>query len=134
MLLNFTVENCLSFKSEQEFTMLRKGRHGTQEEQGAWSRIFPVAVIYGDNAAGKSNLLKCMNFSPISYAIVLLFARALIRSFSCWTVKAQSNRLRSILNSSPKMGTVANTGSVSMPTRCWRKCCGCFGLRPIGAL
>lgn len=22
----------------------------------------PVAVIYGDNAAGKSNLLKCMNF------------------------------------------------------------------------
>lgn len=62
MLLNFTVENCLSFKSEQEFTMLRKGRHGTQEEQGAWSRISPVAVIYGDNAAGKSNLLKCMNF------------------------------------------------------------------------
>lgn len=42
MLLNFTVENCLSFKSEQEFTMLRKDRHGTQEEQGgAWSRIFP---------------------------------------------------------------------------------------------
>lgn len=34
MLLNFTVENCLSFKSEQEFTMLRKDRHGTQEEQG----------------------------------------------------------------------------------------------------
>ena len=34
MLLNFTVENRLSFKSEQEFTMLRKGRHGTQEEQG----------------------------------------------------------------------------------------------------
>ncbi|WP_257994382.1 AAA family ATPase [Bifidobacterium breve] len=64
MLLNFTVENCLSFKSEQEFTMLRKDRHGTQEEQGgAWSRIPPpVAVIYGDNAAGKSNLLKCMNF------------------------------------------------------------------------
>lgn len=62
MLLNFTVENCLSFKSEQEFTMLRNDRHGTQEEQGAWSRISPVAVIYGDNAAGKSNLLKCMNF------------------------------------------------------------------------
>lgn len=63
MLLNFTVENCLSFKSEQEFTMLRKDRHGTQEEQGGHGVGFPpVAVIYGDNAAGKSNLLKCMNF------------------------------------------------------------------------
>lgn len=62
MLLNFTVENCLSFKSEQEFTMLRKGQHSAQDEQGAWNRISPVAVIYGDNAAGKSNLLKCMNF------------------------------------------------------------------------
>ena len=50
MLLNFTVENCLSFKSEQEFTMLRKGRHGTQEEQGAWSRQrwepLPILVPY----------------------------------------------------------------------------------------
>ena len=35
MLLNFTVENCLSFKSEQEFTMLRKGQHSAQDEQGA---------------------------------------------------------------------------------------------------
>ena len=62
MLLNFTVENCLSFKGEQEFTMLRKGQHSAQDGQGAWNQISPVAVIYGDNAAGKSNLLKCMNF------------------------------------------------------------------------
>lgn len=41
MLLNFTVENCLSFKSEQEFTMLRKDRHGTQEEQGGMESDFP---------------------------------------------------------------------------------------------
>lgn len=41
MLLNFTVENCLSFKSEQEFTMLRKDRHGTQEEQGGHGVGFP---------------------------------------------------------------------------------------------
>lgn len=40
MLLNFTVENCLSFKSEQEFTMLRKDRHGTQEEQGGMESDF----------------------------------------------------------------------------------------------
>lgn len=41
MLLNFTVENCLSFKSEQEFTMLRKDRHGTQEEQGGMESDSP---------------------------------------------------------------------------------------------
>ncbi|WP_241487251.1 AAA family ATPase [Bifidobacterium breve] len=38
----------------------RSARH--TRRAGAWSRISPVAVIYGDNAAGKSNLLKCMNF------------------------------------------------------------------------
>lgn len=62
MLLNFTVENCLSFMSEQEFTMLRKGQRSTQNKQDMRSWISPVAAIYGDNAAGKSNLLKCMNF------------------------------------------------------------------------
>ena len=62
MLLNFTVENCLSFKNEQEFTLLRKGKHSTQNGQDAQTKISPIAVIYGDNAAGKSNLLKCMNF------------------------------------------------------------------------
>ena len=41
MLLNFTVENFLSFKSEQEFTMLRKDRPGTQEEQGGMESDFP---------------------------------------------------------------------------------------------
>lgn len=57
--------------------MLRKDRHGTQEEQGAWSRI--VAVIYGDNAAGKSAIepAQMHEFSPISYAIVLFLREAL---------------------------------------------------------
>lgn len=80
MLLNFTVENCLSFKSEQEFTMLRKGQHSAQDEQGAWNRISPVAVIYGDNAAGKSNLLKCMNFSLTLCVTVSHLAKASIHS------------------------------------------------------
>ncbi len=48
--------------SEQEFTMLRKGQRSTQNKQDMRSWISPVAAIYGDNAAGKSNLLKCMNF------------------------------------------------------------------------
>lgn len=60
MLLNFTVENCLSFKNEQEFTLLRKGKHSTQNGQDAQT-VSPIAVIY-KCAAGKSNLLKCMNF------------------------------------------------------------------------
>lgn len=62
MLLNFTVENCLSFKNEQEFTMLRKKRSDSRDAQELRNRVSPVAAIYGDNAAGKSNLLKCMNF------------------------------------------------------------------------
>lgn len=59
MLLNFTVENCLSFRQSQEFTMLRKRRR----QQGGWNeRVSPVAAIYGGNASGKTNLLRCMNF------------------------------------------------------------------------
>ena len=38
MLLNFTVENCLSFKSEQEFTMLRTG--GEESDYQVDSIIF----------------------------------------------------------------------------------------------
>lgn len=80
MLLNFTVENCLSFKNEQEFTLLRKGKHSTQNGQDAQTKISPIAVIYGDNAAGKSNLLKCMNFSLTLCATVLRLAKASIHS------------------------------------------------------
>lgn len=134
MLLNFTVENCLSFKNEQEFTLLRKGKHSTQNGQDAQTKISPIAVIYGDNAAGKSNLLKCMNF----------FSNFVRNSFApregintqpfCWTTKAQNSHRRSISNSLPKMKTATNTGSVSMLKRCGRKCYGCSVPKLIGAL
>ena len=59
MLIDFTVENCLSFRYEQEFTMRRKPAPRTNDPEKLLS---PIAAIYGDNASGKTNLLRCMNF------------------------------------------------------------------------
>ena len=59
MLLNFTVEKV------RNASMLRKKRSDSRDAQEPKSSS-PVAAIYGDNAAGKSNLLKCMNrHSPL---------------------------------------------------------------------
>ncbi len=67
MLIRFTVENFLSFKDEVEFSMVpgkpRKHRdHVVGTGQGSDFRLLKTGVIYGANAAGKSNLIKAMSF------------------------------------------------------------------------
>lgn len=68
MLIRFTVENFLSFKDEVEFSMVaglpRKHKdHVTGSGKGSDYRTLKTAIIYGANAAGKSNLIKAMNFA-----------------------------------------------------------------------
>ena len=65
MLIRFSVENFLSFKSRQSFSMIPgKGRikafHKTVPIGGI--RILKAGVIFGANASGKSNLIKAIGF------------------------------------------------------------------------
>ena len=61
LLLDFTVENSLSFRDLQQFTMRRTGR---VENNGAWSqpKVSTLAAVYGGNASGKTNFLRCLRF------------------------------------------------------------------------
>lgn len=61
MLLDFTVENALSFREPQQFSMRRTVR---VPEGEAWPQpqISTLAAIYGGNASGKTNFLRCLRF------------------------------------------------------------------------
>lgn len=62
MLINFTVENFRSFRSQvslrMEATAIKELKESVVERNDY--RILPVAVIYGANSSGKSNILKAM--------------------------------------------------------------------------
>lgn len=65
MLLRFNVKNFLSFNEETEFSMF-PGKVRTKENhliRSEKTNSLRFAALYGANAAGKSNLVKAMNFS-----------------------------------------------------------------------
>jgi AAA15 family ATPase/GTPase len=68
MLIQFTIQNFLSFRDEVTFSMLavnsdsQHSEHLAQNEAGEGRSVLPIAAIYGANAAGKSNLIKAMSF------------------------------------------------------------------------
>ena len=65
MLLEFTVENFLSFKDKTVLSMIASKNKEKEEEQTVplkKLRILKNAAIYGANASGKSNLLVAINF------------------------------------------------------------------------
>lgn len=69
MLIQFTIENFLSFRDEVTFSMVavnsdsQHSDHLTQNEAGEGRSVLPIAAIYGANAAGKSNLIKAIAFA-----------------------------------------------------------------------
>jgi len=67
MLLSFSIENFRSFREEQTLSMIASNRHPDHAEHTAAipddeNRALPVAVIYGANGAGKSNLVRAFSF------------------------------------------------------------------------
>lgn len=65
MLIRFSVENFLSFNNVQEFSMI-PGNIRERENHlitNEYSKVLRLGTIYGANAAGKSNLIKAMNFA-----------------------------------------------------------------------
>jgi AAA15 family ATPase/GTPase len=68
MLIQFTVENFLSFKEQTVFSLLATADaahpdHLIATGMGAKKNILRAAAIYGPNASGKSNLIKAMKFA-----------------------------------------------------------------------
>lgn len=64
MLIRFTVENYRSFNERQVFSMAA-GKHTRHKEQvvvANGKRLLKAGVVFGANAAGKSNLIKAINF------------------------------------------------------------------------
>ncbi len=64
MLIRFSVENYRSFNDRQVFSMAA-GKHTRHKEQVVVTngrRLLKAGVIFGANAAGKSNLIKAINF------------------------------------------------------------------------
>lgn len=64
MLIRFSVENYRSFNERQVFSMAA-GKHTRHKEQLVvvnGKRLLKAGVVFGANAAGKSNLIKAINF------------------------------------------------------------------------
>lgn len=68
MLIRFVVSNFMSFKEETEFNMLPSKGNGSRKlpnhivKTKSGAEILKTAAIYGANAAGKSNLIKAIEF------------------------------------------------------------------------
>ena len=66
MLISFSVENFLSFNTKTEFSfksghIIKKPEHVYSFKEGQ-VKLLKFAAIYGKNGAGKTNLLKALNF------------------------------------------------------------------------
>jgi AAA15 family ATPase/GTPase len=65
MLIRFTIENFLSFRDKEIFSLLPskgtlKPQHKTKPVKG--TSVLKTAVVFGANASGKSNLIKAIEF------------------------------------------------------------------------
>jgi len=66
MIIEFTLENWMSFRHPVSFSMVasRERQHGRRVPRVAKysTRVLPVAAIYGGNASGKTNFFKALSF------------------------------------------------------------------------
>lgn len=65
MLIRFTIENFLSFRDRQIFSLIPgkgtlKAQHKSKPVKG--TSVLKTAIVYGANASGKSNLIKSIEF------------------------------------------------------------------------
>ena len=96
MLVRFTIENFLSFKDKQIFSLLPgkgtlKPQHKSKSVKGV--SVLKTSVIYGANASGKSNLIKAIEFGR---NLVLKGTKPdLPISFNIYKLDKKSNELNS---------------------------------------
>ncbi|MGI9322100.1 MAG: AAA family ATPase, partial [Pseudomonadales bacterium] len=67
MIINFTLENWMSFRDPATFSMVasKERQHGDRVPKvGKYqTRVLPIAAVYGGNASGKSNFFKALDFA-----------------------------------------------------------------------
>ena len=66
MLVSFAVGNFLSFKEKVSFSMVasREKQHNDRIPKiKGYTRLLPIAAIYGGNASGKTNFFQAINFA-----------------------------------------------------------------------
>jgi AAA15 family ATPase/GTPase len=67
MLIQFSLENWMSFRDHVAFSMIasRERQHGERVPKldKYQTRVLPVAVVYGGNASGKTNFFKALSFA-----------------------------------------------------------------------
>jgi AAA15 family ATPase/GTPase len=92
MLLRFSVSNFRSIGEKQELNMLAsssvKNGHTFSHLTLKKEKVLPVALIYGANASGKSNLLEAFNF----------FKKAIDKSYSNWKLGEEISITRFLLD------------------------------------
>lgn len=64
MLIRFSVENYMSFKEQQIFSMAagKSSRHPSHIVSVGTNRLLKSSFIFGANAAGKSNFIHAVDF------------------------------------------------------------------------
>lgn len=66
MLVRFTVQNWMSFQNEASLSLIasKEKQHGQRvpSVEKYRTRVLPLAVVYGGNASGKTNLFKALSF------------------------------------------------------------------------
>ncbi|WP_115712458.1 AAA family ATPase [Legionella sainthelensi] len=67
MIINFSLENWMSFQNKVTFSMIATRERQHSERISKLRKysigILPIAAIYGGNAAGKTNFFKALNFA-----------------------------------------------------------------------
>lgn len=83
MLIRFSVENYRSFNERQVFSMAagKHTRHKDQIVTVKGKRLLKAGVLFGANAAGKSNLIKAINFGKNVALNEITQGRILNRNF-----------------------------------------------------
>jgi uncharacterized protein len=70
MLVSFTLRNWKSFQTEAALSLVasKEKQHGKRIPvvDKYRTRILPLAVVYGGNASGKTNLFKALSFTTRS--------------------------------------------------------------------
>ena len=77
MLVRFLVENYRSFKERQVFSMAA-GKHTRHKEQIVFingKRLLKAGILFGANAAGKSNLIKAIFILSPPLSVLTCFVK-----------------------------------------------------------
>ena len=79
MLLNFTIENWMSFQFPVRFSMIATvGRRFSERLVPLKKyncRVLPVSTLYGGNASGKSNFVEAFSFVKKLLQILFLWMK-----------------------------------------------------------